>query len=187
MLHPGSNLATDVVLSQGTHGPNEPTPWGGELPGRPEGQILNDCAQSTWGQARGPAIDPHSPQVVASVGWPYFGPVLVRGGAPSFQHGGPSGADRHFYPGPGLTHAGPHTETHAGNTERHTQARWSPGLGRPSGIQTKSVKDRSRPLLTAGKDGWPVASNSSASNSMVEGEHALSSYPAAAYAAVQDS
>jgi len=29
MLHPGSNLATDVVLSQGTHGPNGPTPWGG--------------------------------------------------------------------------------------------------------------------------------------------------------------
>ena len=72
---------------------------------------------------------------------------------PTSQRASNSGADRHFYPGPGLTHAGPHTETHAGNTERHTQARRSPGLGRPGGIQTKSVKDRHDLYLQRGKTG----------------------------------
>jgi hypothetical protein len=35
MLHPGT-MATGVVLSQGAHGPNEPTPWGGSSQSGPK-------------------------------------------------------------------------------------------------------------------------------------------------------
>ena len=158
MLHPGSNLATDVVLSQGTHGPNEPTPWGGELPVGPEGQKLT-IAPNQRGDRLG---DPHS--VTQPPGSSFcganrtFGPETGRGGvtpAPvshvtaSLQfRGGQTFLPRARAHSCGPTHRNPrwqHRTPHASETK--------PGARTTRRNPNQICQRQTRPLLTAGKDG----------------------------------
>ena len=107
MLHPGTK-ATGVVLSQGTHGPNGPTPWGGSsqlcpegknrcagLPSRTPGKDLRNRREAEeaakthprWNRGWGGGLD--GPQFFAVV--PAGGPPLVGGrpggGHPECLHG----------------------------------------------------------------------------------------------------
>ena len=152
MLHPGTK-ATGVVLSQGMHGPNEPTPRGGELPVGQKADKLTTTPQSAWGAARGPALAPPEPQAVAPI-YPILRPRDGARGCPGLpSQQGLSGAEGNFYQGPGLTHAGPTHQIPRQQRRTPHASEMLPGA-RTTGRNPPNLSyDRHDLLLTAGKDG----------------------------------
>jgi hypothetical protein len=139
MLHPGSNLATDVVLSQGKHGPNGPTPWGGSSQLGQKAKKLTIATNQNGGRLGDRTQAAHTPN-----------PTLATPDA----------------------------------TRKRDDARGPDDRAESNQICNKTDTTF---YLQRGKTGDQSRLNPSASNSMVEGEHAQSSDPAAAFAAVQDS